>query len=208
MGALRSARTPPSPRPSSPLFPGVFHVGRRQRTCAGRSDAAAGANDDDCPGDVGDARAVSRRPRRLCARSKRDCLGCLLQSAGSPRAAWCSCTRGDWFLAAMCFGVANVGFTASLTFTIPPSPHRARGRDRSRVYGRLCPRVSGRRCPACAERGVDSVAGDVRPARCGPGVAVVLRERRALVVRVLDSPLPARSRADGARPAALNRPPP
>ena len=72
-------------------------------------------------------------------------------------------TRGDWFFAAVCFGIGNVGFTASLTFYDSLLPaHRARRRDRSRVHGRLRPWLSWRRRPAGAERGVDSVSGDVR----------------------------------------------
>ena len=42
-------------------------------------------------------------------------------------------TRGDWFLAAVCFGVANVGFTASLTFYDSLLPHIAREDEIDRV---------------------------------------------------------------------------
>jgi MFS transporter, UMF1 family len=42
-------------------------------------------------------------------------------------------TRGDWFLAAVCFGVGNVGFTASLTFYDSLLPHVAREDEIDRV---------------------------------------------------------------------------
>ncbi|MEO5742879.1 MAG: MFS transporter [Vicinamibacterales bacterium] len=42
-------------------------------------------------------------------------------------------TRGDWFLAAVCFGVGNVGFTASLTFYDSLLPHVARPDEIDRV---------------------------------------------------------------------------
>ena len=48
-------------------FPGVLHVGGRRRPPARRSDAAARPHDDDCAGDVGAPRAVSRRAGRLRA---------------------------------------------------------------------------------------------------------------------------------------------
>ena len=41
--------------------------------------------------------------------------------------------RGDWFLAAVCFGIGNVGFTASLTFYDSLLPHIARDDDIDRV---------------------------------------------------------------------------
>ena len=41
--------------------------------------------------------------------------------------------RGDWFLAAICFGIGNVGFTASLTFYDSLLPHIARDDDIDRV---------------------------------------------------------------------------
>jgi UMF1 family MFS transporter len=41
--------------------------------------------------------------------------------------------RGDWFLAAVCFGVGNVGFTASLTFYDSLLPHIAREDEIDRV---------------------------------------------------------------------------
>jgi MFS transporter, UMF1 family len=42
-------------------------------------------------------------------------------------------TRGDWFLAAVCFGIGNVGFTASLTFYDSLLPHIAREGEIDRV---------------------------------------------------------------------------
>ena len=42
-------------------------------------------------------------------------------------------TRGDWFLAAVCFGIGNVGFTASLTFYDSLLPHIAREDEIDRV---------------------------------------------------------------------------
>jgi UMF1 family MFS transporter len=42
-------------------------------------------------------------------------------------------TRGDWRLAAVCFGVGNVGFTASLTFYDSLLPHVARQDEIDRV---------------------------------------------------------------------------
>lgn len=42
-------------------------------------------------------------------------------------------TRGDWFLAAVCFGIGNVGFTASLTFYDSLLPHVAREDEIDRV---------------------------------------------------------------------------
>jgi UMF1 family MFS transporter len=42
-------------------------------------------------------------------------------------------TKGDWFLAAVCFGIGNVGFTASLTFYDSLLPHIARGDEIDRV---------------------------------------------------------------------------
>ena len=41
--------------------------------------------------------------------------------------------RGDWFLAAICFGIGNVGFTASLTFYDSLLPHVAREDEIDRV---------------------------------------------------------------------------
>lgn len=41
--------------------------------------------------------------------------------------------RGDWFLAAICFGIGNVGFTASLTFYDSLLPHIAREDEIDRV---------------------------------------------------------------------------
>jgi UMF1 family MFS transporter len=41
--------------------------------------------------------------------------------------------RGDWLLAAVCFGIGNVGFTASLTFYDSLLPHIARGDEIDRV---------------------------------------------------------------------------
>jgi MFS transporter, UMF1 family len=41
--------------------------------------------------------------------------------------------RGDWFLAAVCFGIGNVGFTASLTFYDSLLPHIAREDEIDRV---------------------------------------------------------------------------
>lgn len=41
--------------------------------------------------------------------------------------------RGDWLLAAVCFGIGNVGFTASLTFYDSLLPHIAREDDIDRV---------------------------------------------------------------------------
>ena len=41
--------------------------------------------------------------------------------------------RGDWFLAAVCFGIGNVGFTASLTFYDSLLPHVAREDEIDRV---------------------------------------------------------------------------
>lgn len=48
--------------------------------------------------------------------------GCLMLAA-----------RGDWFLAAVCFGIANVGFTGSLTFYDSLLPHIAGKDDIDRV---------------------------------------------------------------------------
>ena len=42
-------------------------------------------------------------------------------------------SRGDWFAAAVCFGVGNVGFTASLTFYDSLLPHIAREDEMDRV---------------------------------------------------------------------------
>jgi UMF1 family MFS transporter len=42
-------------------------------------------------------------------------------------------TRGDWFLAAVCFGIGNIGFTASLTFYDSLLPHIAREDEIDRV---------------------------------------------------------------------------
>ena len=42
-------------------------------------------------------------------------------------------TRGDWLLAAVCFGIGNVGFTASLTFYDSLLPHIARADEIDRV---------------------------------------------------------------------------
>lgn len=42
-------------------------------------------------------------------------------------------TRGEWLLAAVCFGIANVGFTASLTFYDSLLPHIARAEEIDRV---------------------------------------------------------------------------
>ena len=42
-------------------------------------------------------------------------------------------TRGDWLLAAVCFGIANIGFTASLTFYDSRLPHIAREDEIDRV---------------------------------------------------------------------------
>ena len=42
-------------------------------------------------------------------------------------------TRGDWFLAAICFGIGNIGFTASLTFYDSLLPHLAREDEIDRV---------------------------------------------------------------------------
>jgi UMF1 family MFS transporter len=42
-------------------------------------------------------------------------------------------SRGDWLLAAVCFGVGNVGFTASLTFYDSLLPHIARENEIDRV---------------------------------------------------------------------------
>ena len=73
--------------------------------------------------------------------------------------------RGDWFLAAVCFGIGNVGFTASLTFYDSLLPHIAREDEIDRVStGGLRARISWRRHPARAERRVDPLAGDLRPA--------------------------------------------
>lgn len=41
--------------------------------------------------------------------------------------------RGEWFLAAVCFGIGNVGFTASLTFYDSLLPHIARENEIDRV---------------------------------------------------------------------------
>jgi len=41
--------------------------------------------------------------------------------------------RGDWFLAAVCFGIGNIGFTASLTFYDSLLPHIAREDEIDRV---------------------------------------------------------------------------
>ena len=41
--------------------------------------------------------------------------------------------RGDWFLAAVCFGIGNVGFTASLTFYDSLLPHIAREDEIDRI---------------------------------------------------------------------------
>ena len=41
--------------------------------------------------------------------------------------------RGDWLLAAICFGIANIGFTASLTFYDSLLPHIAREDEIDRV---------------------------------------------------------------------------
>ena len=41
--------------------------------------------------------------------------------------------RGDWFFAAVCFGIGNVGFTASLTFYDSLLPHIAREDEIDRV---------------------------------------------------------------------------
>jgi UMF1 family MFS transporter len=41
--------------------------------------------------------------------------------------------RGDWFFAAVCFGIGNIGFTASLTFYDSLLPHIARDDDIDRV---------------------------------------------------------------------------
>lgn len=42
-------------------------------------------------------------------------------------------TRGDWLLAAVCFGIGNIGFTASLTFYDSLLPHIAREDEIDRV---------------------------------------------------------------------------
>jgi MFS transporter, UMF1 family len=42
-------------------------------------------------------------------------------------------TRGDWFFAAICFGIGNVGFSASLTFYDSLLPHIAREEEIDRV---------------------------------------------------------------------------
>ena len=42
-------------------------------------------------------------------------------------------TRGEWFFAAVCFGIANIGFTASLTFYDSLLPHIAREDEIDRV---------------------------------------------------------------------------
>ena len=69
-------------------FSGVLHVGCRRRPPARRSDAAAGAHDDDCAGDV----CASWRPfsARLptTRRSRSGCSGCSWRSAASRPAAW------------------------------------------------------------------------------------------------------------------------
>ena len=70
--------------------------------------------------------------------------------------------RGDWFLAAVCFGIGNVGFTASLTFYDSLLPHIAREDEIDRVStGGLCSRISWRRRSACTERRMDPVSGDL-----------------------------------------------
>ena len=181
-------------------IPGVFHIGSGCRSAAGRSPAGCSP-----------ARRRSRWRRRRfwrlsSARSptyapiKKRLLG-LFTAIGCVAAGCLALVmRGDWFLAAICFGIGNVGFTASLTFYDSLLPHIAREGEIDRIStGGYRARIPRRRHPARGERRMDSVSGDVRPARRRAGVPAVVRERRRLVARVLDSafrrvPEPARAR--------------
>ena len=66
-------------------------------------------------GNLGDPRPLSRRARRLCAHQE---TAARLVHGDRLRRRGCLALvhRGDWLLAAVLFGVGNIGFTASLTF--------------------------------------------------------------------------------------------
>lgn len=73
-------------------------------------------------GALADYAPIKKRILGICV-----CIGC--GCAG----ALALVDRGDWLLAAVLFGVANVGFTASLTFYDSLLPHLVPGQDLDRV---------------------------------------------------------------------------
>ena len=146
-------------------FPGVLHVGRRRRPRARRSDAAACAHDDDCADDISALLAPFLGALADYAPIKKRLLGLFMAIGCIAAGCLALVTRGDWLLAAVCFGIGNIGFTASLTFYDSLLPHIAREDEIDRVStGGFALGYLGGGVTAGTERRVDSVAGDVRPA--------------------------------------------
>ena len=78
-------------------------------------------------------RAVSRGAGRLRAPIKKRLLGLFMAIGCIATGCLALVSRGDWCLAAVCFGVGNFGFTASLTFYDSLLPHIAREDEIDRV---------------------------------------------------------------------------